>query len=769
MDIRQPVTGHCKAAWLTSAALLALLAWTPAAIAQTAPADAKPTKTDAAKKDDKATDTPVIVTGEKALNRIDRQVYDNTKDPDSKTATAADALNKVPGVSADSQGNVTLRGNNVQILVNGKPSPLLQGDNRAAALQAMPSSMISSIEVSSNPGAQYGAEGSGGVINLVTRSAGPPGYLANLTAQVTSNGSATVNGFSQYNHGKVSITGFGMTGVQKRDGSSGSSLSQLDSSGRPTRTTESNGDNSSDTHITLANGNLDYTLSPKDSLTGQLNYMRIDNAGTRDGNTAVYNAAGAATELYTNSGTTQFLNDSTTLGASWNHKGKKPGETLKVDYRVTRVLTDVSSDTINTYALSNIPANNGPRAYAFSSGSAATTGIFSTDYNTSFGDDQLTAGVQITHDDYRSHSETALPYTPGSGTPVVNPALTNAYVYTQTLSAAYVTWQKAIGQHWTVLGGLRSETLDFNSTQVQTGKTVHVRYTKLNPSFFATYIISQEAKVRLNYSHRLQRPTPSDLNPSAVYQGTTAVIVGSTNLKPQETDSFEASYEYGRKDFSWSVRGYHLQSYKVLNPVSAFIADPQNAGNLVVLTTRRNEGTSNQTGIQANFTGVLKKKWRVNLTTNVYETHMVAPNVPGRQSLTTVANQLNLTYTAANKDTWSVRFNDPGKQLTGDGYRISPVSSALTYSHDLTGSTKLIIAVQEPLRATKFTNVRHTSFVDSWNTNNSQQAPTISISLSRRFGSGVFAPPKNGPMQPGNQSGGPGNGPGSGPVIRFGG
>ncbi|WP_443751105.1 TonB-dependent receptor [Asticcacaulis solisilvae] len=769
-DIRQPVTGLRKAAWLTSVALLAfgLGGHAMAQTSQPAPPDAKPAaKTDPAKKsDDKATDdksggdNPVIVTGEKPLNRIDRQVYDNTKDPDSKTATAADALNKVPGVSADNQGNVTLRGNNVQILINGKPSPLMQGDNRAAALQAMPSSMISSIEVSSNPGSQYGSEGSGGVINLVTRTSGPPGYLANLTGQVMSNGGATLNGFAQYNQGKLSATGFGMLGDQKRNGGFGSSLSQLDSSGHPTRTTQGNGESRSDTHIVLTNGNIDYMLNTQDSLTGQLNYMRIDNASDYTGNSAVYDAAGSNTERYTGVSASHYLSDSTTLGTSWNHKGAKPGETLKVDYRLTRVLTGLTSDTTNTYSLSNIPSNSGPRASGFLSGSAQTTGIFSTDYNTSFGDDQLTTGVQITHDDVKSHSQVTLPYTPGSGTPVTNSALTNAYVYTQTLSAAYVTWQKALGQHWTVLGGVRSETLDFNSTQVQTGTTVHVRYTKLNPSFFATYIISQEAKIRFNYSHRLQRPTPQDLNPSVVYQGSTAVTVGSTSLKPQETDSFEAAYEYGRKDFSWSLRGYHLQSYKVLNPVSSFIADPQNAGNQVVLTTRRNDGTSNQTGVQANFTGVLNKKWRVNATTNVYEVHMVAPNVPGRQSQLTVATQLNLTYTAANKDAWSVRFNDPGRTLTGEGYRLSPVSSALTYSHDLNGSTKLIVAVQEPLRATKSASVRHTSFVDSWNIN-SQQAPTFYISLSRRFGSGVYAPPKNTPAQPAN-------GPGSGSSVRYG-
>jgi hypothetical protein len=80
-----------------------------------------------------ATTDTVTVTGEKPLNRIDRQTYDNTKDPDSKTGTALDALAKVPGVSVDPSGAVTLRGKAPEILINGRPAAELQGDNRAAA------------------------------------------------------------------------------------------------------------------------------------------------------------------------------------------------------------------------------------------------------------------------------------------------------------------------------------------------------------------------------------------------------------------------------------------------------------------------------------------------------------------------------------------------------------------------------------------------------------------------------------------------------------
>ena len=79
----------------------------------------------------------VSVTAERPTGRIDRQVYDVKSDVSSTNGTAADALNNVPSVAVDPDGTVSLRGSsNVQILIDGKPSAMLQGDSRGAALGA---------------------------------------------------------------------------------------------------------------------------------------------------------------------------------------------------------------------------------------------------------------------------------------------------------------------------------------------------------------------------------------------------------------------------------------------------------------------------------------------------------------------------------------------------------------------------------------------------------------------------------------------------------
>jgi hypothetical protein len=151
----------------------------------------------------------VTVVGERQNNRIDRQVYDVKSDVSSSNGSAADALGNVPSVGVDPDGTVSLRGNtNVQILVDGKPSAMLQGEGRGAMLQAMPAEDIDSIEVINNPGAEFGNEGGGGpILNLVMKRSRRPGGqgVANANYGTAGRYNAQVGG--GYNSGRWGMQG----------------------------------------------------------------------------------------------------------------------------------------------------------------------------------------------------------------------------------------------------------------------------------------------------------------------------------------------------------------------------------------------------------------------------------------------------------------------------------------------------------------------------------------------------------------------------------
>lgn len=121
----------------------------------------------------------------------DKVTYDTENDADAKNFTLLDMLRKVPLVMVDGQDNITVNGSgNFLVYVDGKPNPMFQS-NPSQVLKSIPASYVKKIEVITNPGARFDAEGVGGVINLVTQAsengekATMDGYSGNIGARIT--------------------------------------------------------------------------------------------------------------------------------------------------------------------------------------------------------------------------------------------------------------------------------------------------------------------------------------------------------------------------------------------------------------------------------------------------------------------------------------------------------------------------------------------------------------------------------------------------------
>ena len=113
----------------------------------------------------------IVVVGEKPAIElgIDKKVFNVDKNITSAGGTAEDILRNVPSVNVDVDGNLSLRGkSNVNLLVDGKPSAMF-GNDIATALQTIPAASIESIEVITNPGSKYDAQGMNGIINIILK------------------------------------------------------------------------------------------------------------------------------------------------------------------------------------------------------------------------------------------------------------------------------------------------------------------------------------------------------------------------------------------------------------------------------------------------------------------------------------------------------------------------------------------------------------------------------------------------------------------------
>ncbi|WP_031238316.1 TonB-dependent receptor domain-containing protein [Asticcacaulis sp. AC466] len=735
---------------LSSLVLLGAVAGTAHGQTATAPAAQAETSQPPAQQTD-AKDgqtTTVTVTGQKPVNRIDRQTYDNTKNIDAATGNAADALNKVPSVNVDPQGNVTLRGNsNVQIYVDGKPSTMMSADNRAAALQAMSSGDISSVEVMTNPGAQYSSEGSGGIINLVMNKNRKPGGYGSITTSVGTDGRYNTNLSGSYHKNKLTVNGGLSYRNDIRGGSVGTRLQRLDSNGNVTSTTDTDGTGIGTVRNLSSNFSVDYNATATDTVTASLAYASRQFNIRGDSNNAAYNAANAPTALYGRHTYVQQPNENSSGAFTWSHTGDTAGETLKVDYRISRSTGTGVTENTTTYSF--------PAALTLTDMQHKSTDlhnqVLSVDYNRQLGSDQLSTGLQITRDDSQTINNSIV-----NG--AVNPQLTSDFAYVQTISAAYATLQHQIGEKWTVLGGLRAEYLNLSTDLISSGTVGQVDYTKLSPSFFATYAIDAKSKLRFSYSHRLQRPQPSDLNPFVTYQDAQNVIAGNPNLKPQETDKMDLGYEVTAGYISYVLRGYYQQDAHTITSYSTFLPVSTPGGQAVILTTKRNFGSGKAGGLEFNYQGPLSKKLILSANGNLAYKELDTSTLGGTQSATTLSGRVMLMYKATPKDGMQFTYFTSGKQLTGQGY-VTPFSMGnFSWKHNFTPKLASVFVLNDPFRSSKVKMVTDTDLVHSVSTRG-QQGQVIYLGLTYNFGGASSAQQGQSRMTGQGGPGGPGGRP----------
>ncbi len=110
------------------------------------------------------------VTAQRVLVKaeVDRIGYSMKEDPDAQTNTMLDMLRKVPMVQVDGDDNIQVNGSSsFLVYVNGKPNKMMT-DNASLVLKNYPASAVQKVEVITDPGAKYDAEGVAGILNIVT-------------------------------------------------------------------------------------------------------------------------------------------------------------------------------------------------------------------------------------------------------------------------------------------------------------------------------------------------------------------------------------------------------------------------------------------------------------------------------------------------------------------------------------------------------------------------------------------------------------------------
>ncbi len=712
--------------WLLTASF-ALLVASEGAYAQEAPRSA-PADTETADADEEDSDDIVVLAERGDEVRIDRRTYTLRDDPVAQSTNMFDILGRIPSVSVAPSGEITLLGaSNVTIQINGQPVP---GGNLEQILRGLPGGSVERIEVITNPSAQYAADTSGGIINIITRRRFDAGFSGSIQTSVDSLGGYHFGVAPSYSVGPWSFSG--QVGTYGGEGENDLLRERETPPGGPL-TTENGLRNFEYQGWYLSQ--LQAAYSPTEERRVSVSYDGGRHASEQRQSSDLSNSGGPLSATQS-----QFENSSDYNEVTFDflQRGETPREVIKFNATLASYINE--SDA----TLSSTPAGGGP-----TSAYATTTEQDKTSFNSKFDIEQpllseqfLTAGAAFDH--FEQTSDGGL--TPISG---VTPAAYTSQLdgAAQTL-AGYVTYQFDVGD-WTVLPGVRvegyrrevvSSGLETDDTDVRTFPSIHVR-NELTPRI----------NVDLSYSSRIQRPVFDQLDPALRFIDVNRAMSGNPNLAPTTTDAYEVNFVYQHSGSSFSVTFFDRISEDV---VSRF-TDVNGGG--VVVTMPVNAGTSEQRGIQAMLRGPLGESWRYSVTGNVLnrEYDFLSGGIVTRRSDLEYDGVAQLDYRdadqeqiGANQFQLEARFQGPrhGLQSETDEF----VMANFTWRRRLSQRLFGVLAVQDIFDSTsQISEVTTDDYFER--TEFESQGTRVRLALTYQFGSGPQRPPSD--QQPGGPPG----------------
>ena len=490
----------------------------------------------------------VEVTGQRALieERVDRTVYNAEADATNRGGDASDVLRKVPMLSVDLDGNVSLRGSqNIRVLINNRPSTITAG-SVADALKQIPADMIKSVEVITSPSAKYDAEGSGGIINIVTKKNTLKGGTLNIDSSVGLRG-ANLGLNGSYRQGKMgfSLGGFGRSGYNTRGGFENEQTSK--SEGAILQTTLQSADTRNNMLFGRYTLGWDYDINEKNYITSSVQYgLRNFNQNQDDLNSIIYkyNAEGVFDVFSRSYRDVESKNEGNNIDVNLNftHLFAKPQQELSL-------LTQFSRNNQNSDFLNNIlNGENGAITSRLKNlnDSYNQESTIQLDYQNPINKNQMVefGGKQIMRkviSDYAYFTAGAN----GPYTPIQDRNLSNVFNYDQNISAGYFSYTYSTANAYTVKAGARYEytTIDANFDDSSTGQIKEIpAYGSFVPSINLSKKLKGGNTVKLAYNRRIQRPSLQFLNPNRQAANPLNVTQGNPELNPEYTNNFELGY-----------------------------------------------------------------------------------------------------------------------------------------------------------------------------------------------------------------------------------
>lgn len=554
---------------------------------------------------------------------IDKIEYNVQDDPDSKSNSVLEMLRKVPLVTVDGEDNIKVNGSSsFKVYVNGKPNNMMS-NNPTEVLKSMPANSIKHIEVITNPGPKYDAEGVGGILNIVTVGSGLEGYTATFSGNVSNMGA-----------------GGGLFGTVKSGKLTVSARYNYNYNDRPR--SYSGGNRRTVGDVTEGSSDLDYDGSSKGHGNFQSGSMEasyeIDTLrlvsmsfglwGGGNNSTSINNtlatAPGTSNELYryVSDGRSKSSWYSIDGGVDYQRMFHVKDRMFTLSYKInTSPQTSDSYSTYNDMHAATDWEDFLKRLYDLNNdGSQNTTEhTFQADYTTPIGKiHTLEAGAKYILRDNSSEDDRYERQIGTTGDYVLDEEHSSHYKHQNDILAAYMGYGLRVKKISGRLGVRYEHTKQEVKYLLGRGDDFNKNFDDVVPSASIGYKLTDMSNLRFGYNMRIYRPGIWYLNPYLNDSNPTNISQGNSHLDSEKSHSFNLSYSNFTQKFNINLSARYSFTNNSIEQVTEQVKDTeieglQNpTGKEVLYSTYQNIGKSRN----ASLSGYVN--WNATSNTRIY-------------------------------------------------------------------------------------------------------------------------------------------------------
>jgi len=537
------------------------------------------------------------------LYHLDRKIVKVSSNLSATGGSAVDALENVPSVNVDIEGNVSLRGSSsFQVLIDGKPSAFSGSD----ALEMIPVSTIEQIEVITNPSAKYDPDGTAGIINVITKKNALEGISAKVTASGDTNGSLGGDFTVNYKTEKVSYYVGANYNDRSRNGTRKSyeyTIANSDTSFKSTDGDRNGGHVRKGIKI-----GADLNVSKKGMISAGINYGAMEFGR----NSMTYN------EVWRNLETSRFYSNSDNFS---DRKNQKYSANLDYNHKFNKLGHELKLST--NYKIGSGTEENGSNQYDIDDPTAIISGKSSTesgddnefrfkaDYVKPIGEKgKFEAGYQL-----KTEVETekySVAYIGDVGGDELGATLNSEYSRNiNSVYGIYANEYKKFGYQF----GLRGEHTDRLLTNKNDGEEYEIERMDWFPTGHVSLQLPKDMQLLASYSRRIKRPRNYFLEPFITWRDAYTVWQGNPDLEPSYINSYEVSFQkkYGKSYISTEL--FHRQTINKQERIRELYGEDYPN---VFLHSVENVGQDFSTGAEVMLNLSLKKWWNFNISSSAY-------------------------------------------------------------------------------------------------------------------------------------------------------